>query len=251
MIVDKTQFDKFIEILPDLEKDEVYFTSLSARNKYLTAEERIEFSLGRTEMFSREIARDKEGLYYAMRKLRASLQYRKTNNGKDVPEKCLVVYININPSSMIKAYQMFTNEMNKEIGFITSAYMSGKDPNFEGIKRVNRVLMNCIQKSRARKVFIDIDIDLFATELLLDISGQFDISYLANFLNNYKAEYYKIQTKSGYHFMIKKDTVPSTLYAFISKCKKDYQIKEIDFNHNEMIPVPGTLQAGKLVEFVK
>jgi hypothetical protein len=247
MIVDKNQFDKFIEILPDLQKDEVYFVSLSARNKYLTQEERDEFSLGRTEMFSREVARDKEGLYYAMKKLRTSLQYKHTNNGKEIPEKAIVVYGNINPSSMVRAYQLFTQEIDKEIGFITAAYMNEKDtePNFTEVKLLNRTLMNCIQKSRSRKYYIDIDLDLYSS---IDYTGV--IPELTDFLNENKAVWYKIKTFSGYHFLIKKDTVPNTLYKEIELCRNRLSVKEIEFNRNEMIPIPGTLQAGKVVEFI-
>ena len=60
MIVDQEQYDAFIEWLPELQHDETYFLSLSARNKYLTDEEREFYGLGRTEMFSRFVARDKE-----------------------------------------------------------------------------------------------------------------------------------------------------------------------------------------------
>lgn len=246
MIVDKKQFDKYVEMLPDLKKDEVYFVSLSARNKYLTQEERDEFSLGRTEMFSREIARDKEGLYYAMKKLRASLQYRRTNNGKEIPEKAIVVYGNINPSSMLKAYQIFVQEMNHEVGEITSALMNGKEPNFTAILRSNRFLMNSIQKARSRKLLIDIDIDFLKEGSRIDT-----LDLLKVYLKENKVYYWMIETYSGYHIVIDKLTVPNKLYSFIGAMRDtDNTIKEIEFNKNEMIPIPGTLQAGKLIEFI-
>ena len=56
MIEDRKHFEKFISKLPTLRMDEVSFISLSARNKYLTNEERLTLGLGRTEMFGREIA---------------------------------------------------------------------------------------------------------------------------------------------------------------------------------------------------
>jgi len=247
MIIDKDQFDKFVEMLPNLKKDEVYFVSLSARNKYLTQEERDEFSLGRTEMFSREIARDKEGLYYAMRKLRASLQYRRTNNGREIPEKAIVVYGNINPSSMLKAYQNFVQEMNHEVGEITSALINGKEPNFTAILKSNRFLMNSIQKARSRKLLIDIDIDYLKEDNRIDT-----LDLLKVYLKENKVYYWMIETYSGYHVVIDKLTVPNKLYSFLETMRNiDNTIKEIEFNKNEMIPIPGTLQAGELVEFVE
>jgi hypothetical protein len=246
MIANKEQFDRFIDILPDLEKDEVYFVSLSARNKYLTEEERKEFSLGRTEMFSREVARDKLGLYYAMDKLKASLEYRKTANSKEIPSKCLVVYANINPSSTIKAYQLFKQAIDKEVNDVMQALLNSREPNYEGLKKINRELMNSIQKSRSRKCFIDIDVDLFDKNI--DPMG--DIDSIDNFLKETNTQYHKIKTFSGYHFLIRKDTVPDTLYRFIDSKRYSVYIKDINFNKNEMIPIPGTLQANKLVRFI-
>jgi hypothetical protein len=245
MIVDRKQFDAFINILPDLKQDEVYFFSLSARNKYLTAEERQEYALGRTEMFSREIARDKEGIYYVMNKLKASLQYRKTNNGKTIPEKALVIYANINPSSTIKAYQLFKQEIDKQVNDVINTFLNSKEPNFEGLTRINRELMNCIQKARSRKYYIDLDIDLYnkGTNKCVDD--------LTSFLKENKSVFYKIETFSGYHFLVKKETVPNNLFSKMNEYRLSMYIKEIEFNKNEMIPVPGTLQAGKLVKFVE
>ena len=47
----------FDHCVPSLKKDEVFFCSLSARNKYLTEEERETLGLGRTEMMSKTIIR--------------------------------------------------------------------------------------------------------------------------------------------------------------------------------------------------
>jgi hypothetical protein len=54
-IYDEEQIRKFVSTLSPLKKDEVYFVSMSARNKYLTDEERRTYDLGRTEMFAREL----------------------------------------------------------------------------------------------------------------------------------------------------------------------------------------------------
>ena len=101
MIANLEIFDRFRNLLTDLKNDEVYFISLSARNKYLTDEEREYYGLGRTEMFARTLIRDKYDMEYPMRKLKSALGYKRTKNGYEIPEKCLVTYININPSSII------------------------------------------------------------------------------------------------------------------------------------------------------
>ena len=190
LINDKEQFNKFIEILLDLQNDEVYFISLSARSKYLASEEREYYDLGRAEMFSRNIIRKKEDFEYTLEKLESSLQYKKTKNGHPIPEKCLVVYININPSSMLKAYNMLAQKMNKEWIDIAMALQNKKQPNYSGILYLDRKLMNCVQKSRSRKNFIDIDFDIKNNFYIVN-------SFMTE-LSIRQIKYHLIQTKSGY-----------------------------------------------------
>ena len=149
LIIDVKEFDNFIDnVMPDLKADEVYFISLSCRNKYLTEDERKEYLVTNTEMFGRCVARSKEQLRnYTMKKLEANLLYKTTKNGREIPKQGLVVYININPSSMVKAYFQFQNEMNRQIGEAMMAIKNEKIPNYSFINIQDRELMNCIQKS--------------------------------------------------------------------------------------------------------
>lgn len=242
MIVDKAEFEKFYNILPELEKDELFFCSLSARNKYLSQEERDLYGLGRTEMFSREVCREKKHLYFMFEKLQASLSYRKTKAGLTIPEKSLVTYMNINPSSAIKAFMLFQKEMNEEFYQIYSASISKKQANYEATIRLPQKLMNCIQRCKSRRYFIDIDCDVDNLEIIYPIIEG---------LNNHGIIHYVIKTKSGFHILILKDSLKKEfkLHELISESNKN--CKEVRFNSNEMIPVPGTLQAGALVYFVK
>ena len=54
LLYSKEELERFINYLPQLDKDELWFASLSARNKYLTEDERTYYCLGRSEMFARE-----------------------------------------------------------------------------------------------------------------------------------------------------------------------------------------------------
>jgi hypothetical protein len=259
LIKDQAQFDKFIEILPELKKDEVYFISLSARNKYLTKEEREFYSLGQTEMFGREIAQSKDKLAnYIMKKLEATLSYKTTRNKKSIPEKSLVVYANINPSSMIKAYYQFQNEMNRQMSEIMLALQNDKQPNYSFVNIQTRELMNCIQKSTGTKHYVDIDCDTKELKVL----NYFKEVFMKDWI-----KFYIIETKGGYHFLLKKDTFPEkyNLMNIIADTKKilinlhynqgdfkkdDFEFPEIIINSNAMIPVPGTMQSDHLVRFV-
>ncbi len=245
LIKDMNELNRFINILPNLEKDEVYFLSLSARNKYLSDDERKEFELGRTEMFSREVARDKEGIYKAINKMEISLQYRKTRNGKDIPEKCLIYYMNINPSSMIKAYINFQNDINKEMEQIMMAFKNGNQPNYERMVRLPQQLNRCIQSSSSRKVFVDIDVDLVDVK-----DGNDFVSYIQGFVD-YSKDIHFILTKSGFHILAERQMVKDfRLYDVVKTLKVNNKIKEIEFNKNAMVPIPGTLQANTIVRMI-
>lgn len=247
LIIDKEQFNKFIEILPDLKNDECYFVSLSARNKYLTKEEREFYALGRTEMFARNIVRSKEDFEYVLSKLESSLQYKLTKSKQKIPEKALVVYVNINPSSMVKAYFNLMNEMNKELLDINMALQNGKIPNYSGIHFLDRKLMNCIQTSRSRKVFVDID---------FDIKNDSIVKEFLNILCDNFIIFHTIKTKSGYHVLINLDSMKDKKFNLnqsvndLNNIVKDLENGEVIINSNAMWPVPGTLQAGELVKFI-
>jgi hypothetical protein len=61
LLIDEDEFEKFYKhCVPELGPDEVFFISLSARNKYLTEQERRDLELGRTEMFARRLIRQRD-----------------------------------------------------------------------------------------------------------------------------------------------------------------------------------------------
>lgn len=249
LIKDQEQFDKFINILPELKDDEVYFVSLSARNKYLSLEERKLYSLGQTEMFGREIAQNKDKLSnYIIKKLEATLKYKKTRNGLPIPDKSLVCYMNVNPSSMLRAYFQFQHEMNRQISEAVMAMKRNKQPNYSFINVQNRELMNCIQKSPSRKVFLDIDCDT-KDKRVADFIFQ-ELSSVVKF--------YIIETRGGYHYLVSIDSIPEKFNimkiindAIVLNKVHNNDDSEIMINGNAMVPVPGTMQSDFLVKIVE
>jgi len=245
LIQDRTQYQRFVDMLPTLERDEVYFLSLSARNKYLTTAEREQFDLGRTEMFSRHIAYDKDGIEIALNKMRADLEVRRTRNGSRIPEKCLVVYMNIHPSSTVKAYRRFVEQMDRhyEEAFLGTLNGSQADDMWIPFRRMRTNLMNSIQKCASRKQLVDVDIDGEN-----DKESEWLLTKLTIFLDHREIPRIVIRTQGGYHILVESmylnKTVP--LYQQIAALDKLTQ-GEVTFNSNAMVPLPGTLQAGKLV----
>lgn len=247
MIINKKQFDRFISILYPLEKDECYFVSLSARNKYLSDEEREFYSLGKTEMFGRTIIKDFNDIDFYMKKLYSNLSFKTTNNGKQIPEKALVTYININPSSMIQAYMMFQKEMNRQIYEIMLALDKKKQPNYSYVTRADRVLMNCIQKSKSRRCFVDIDFDVINDK---------SMTIFTHILNDNGINHYVITSKNGYHVLIELQSLHGKKFNLQHNIEIHHieamnsNKGEVKINSNGMVPVPGTRQAGKLVQLL-
>jgi hypothetical protein len=242
-------------ILPILSPSEVYFLSLSARNKYLTAEERVEFDLGRTEMFERRVVRERDWnkFYRTLRKFECHDDGYLTKNGKPIPPKSVICYININPSDVFKAYKEFSNVMNEYMFELSQLSMNNRSTEnlMPRMRKMELVMMNAFQHSRGAKHYLDVDFDVpkdaRGYNLLLSFLGE---------LTAHAVQYHVIDTKSGYHVLLKRDTVkfnfPTYLRILETGAREKISDKiEIVVNDNEMIPLPGTLQGEYPVRILK
>lgn len=229
-------------VLVPLENDEIHFISLSARNKYLTDEERKKYALNHTEMFVREIV-VKNGVWdYVFRKLEGVLNAKRTKTNLEFPFKALVVYVNINPSSAVKAIQQFKRDLAEaEDNVMRKILLNGGTPNaydFDFFKLAKAKLDNAYQRNTSRKVFLDIDIDVKDEEVLQKI--------ITPLIEN-KAQFLTIETRGGFHVMVKSQSIDGNyIYKNIDIARKLAYEKygkeiEIEFNPNAMVPVPGTL----------
>jgi len=252
LIYDEEQVLKFLSLLKPLQNDEAYFLSMSGRNKYLTKEERQAFDLGRTEMFARKLVkRDLTGrltseqmFLRTLKSMQVSEGGYTTRSGKGMPLKCLVMYANINPVSGFKALKMFTEK--------TTALLFDTCTNPNAVTRINHLdtlLMNCYQKSKSEKYLIDIDFDV-------PNDGYGIVSGFCQELIKNNVVFNTVRTHSGYHVLLRRDTVKFNYTTLVKEANAD-AIKvygndhvEVVINRNEMIPIPGTLQAGSEVFFV-
>ena len=267
LIYDIDELKYFYEnILPPLKSTEVYFVSLSARNKYLTNEEREYLDLGRTEMFCKNIVRKREWDRFkrTIRKFECHKEGYTTRNGFSIPEKCMVCYVNINPSSTPRAIAEFKKVLSEYEIELSSIALEGRQNSNNIAERLNKLdnsLMTAYQQSMGTKHWIDID---------LDVEKQFK-PYENQVIKDYMQKkglktYYWIDTKSGYHLLIRRDELkfnPEELTSFcIEEEYKKYWINqvripednmdyEIVVNKNYMIPMPGTLQGGYPVSVIK
>lgn len=251
LIYDEAEVKRFFDtVLPPLSDLEVYFVSLSARNKYLSEEEQEALHLGRTEMFERRIIRERnwDKFLRTLYKFESNEKAYTTKNNSIIPSKCITCYININPSNVLKAYAEYNKTMTEYIYEI--ANNSIKNNNTENIiyriTKSDRLLLDQLQKCRGTKHLIDVDFDV--------PDDQF-VKMFTKELKSKNVSYEVIDTKSGYHVLMRKDTVkfnfPSLLECYNKQAAIAYKEKtEIVVNKNEMVPLPGTSQGGHPVRII-
>lgn len=250
LIHDPNMVKDFIKILPKPNDLEVFFVSLSCRNKYLTDDQRKEYALGRTEMFGQSIARDADKLFRNIRRYESHPEAYTTKNGNNMPVSAMVVYVNIDTSSTLKAYTEFQKKMTENLTELTHKSILGQSikDTARFINKADKVLMDCYQRGSSQKKFIDVDFDVpecasGVVEKFLDV------------MNMNKVKHYIIQTRGGFHVLLERETIKHNYNIDIAEANDDMKsiygdIKyEIKVNENRMVPVPGTYQAGFPVTF--
>lgn len=240
LIKDRNEFEKFRGILPPLPNGYAYLLSLSARNKYLDADERKYYNLGKTEMFGRTLIKDLNDFDFYIRKLASNLTYKRTRSGHPFPEKAMVVYMMINPTNMVSAYYTFQERMNGFLHEMSKAMSNKKTPNLQEAVNMDHHLLTSVGKASRKRDFIDLDLDSKEPSILHQVLKGFG-----------GFEYHVVTTQGGYHILIPKEQKPFPPAHQIIKdvLRENPELKELCFNRNAMIPLPGTLQAGSLVTF--
>jgi len=263
LIYDERELKWFYDVVvAELKQNESHFLSLSARNKYLTDDEKVKYGLGRTEMFSRSLVRtnDWNKFLSTIRKYEVNEGAYLTKDGKNtIPSKCIVCYFNINPSDSIKAYREFSKVMG-DYQFELMQCSVNKTSMDNILFRINKqqtLLMNCYQKATGIRHWLDFDFDVPKDFLLY-------IKKIVNEVKYHKGRAYIIDTKSGYHLLVSKDTEfdkffnPKTIVDVAMQDVKDFlngrkdliNKVEIIHNKNAMVPLPGTYQAGYEVRVI-
>ena len=262
-IHDEKELKNFFNIIvPPLKDFEVFFTSLSCRKKYLSEEERDKYHITRAEMFDRKIIRKKEWSRFlrSIKKYETNEGSYLSKNNLSIPSHCLVIYWNINPSYSLKALKEFQGKIvDWQYEIVNGNFISYKDK----FNKIDVELMNCYQRNRGTKYWLDID---------FDVPKEFNApEILSDYLFSKELQYYWVDTKSGYHLLIDRNTLTfnpndicsrglSDLKAYFKdmiRSKVDYNKplhlleEEIDekaniecgkceimVNKNEMIPLP-------------
>jgi len=251
-IHDANEVEDFANLIwnKNRKQGEVFFMSLSARNKYLTEEERLEIKLPGQEMFERKIVRSPERLLSSVHRYESEDGSYLTKYGNIIPQKCMVVYANINPTNVIKAFSEIQQTMNNYFVELTShGINSNSDKIKETLERMtnmDRVFLNAYQTNVGTRNWIDVD---------MDSKNDFILSFIQEKMKASKVKYATIETRGGYHILLDKETVKFNFNLVIEEAQK----KLIDIgdngecivNTNNMVPLPGTIQAGFKVRFIR
>lgn len=243
-IYDESQIEKFHSLLSPLKEHESYFLSMSARNKYLTEEERQHYELGRTEMFARKLVKrsEFETFLRVLKSMQVSRGGYTSRKGVELPDRCLLVYANINPVNGIKALKEFQEKTTQMMfDMVDGADVKKK------FASLDTEMMNCYQRAKGTRTLIDVDFDVPDDGIDL-------VEKVLADLRKHEVAYHVIKTRSGFHVLLEKAGIRYN-YTEVIKTANDeavdrYSHAEVVVNKNDMIPVPGTMQADHSVCFV-
>lgn len=217
IISDEIIFRNFIDWLPELLPNECFYGCLFSRKKYCPE---LIHSSDKTQL--KRFTAIKSTLYDKVKQLECPIgSYRLKD--RDVPQDSLVLYINPNPRDLIKASfesikSLTTCLQNKSIGF---------NPHQE--------VMSCIQRSKSRTIYFDVDIDESDNDRLFE-----SINQIKSYINPDCLTV--LRTRGGVHCLVD-----------VSKIKEQYKrtwhkniisVNNVDQTSDQLLPAAGCIQGG-------
>lgn len=220
LIYSEELLKEFLSLLPEETEDEVYYISLFARKKYCPE---LIWSNDKTQL--RRLTSKKRDIIKKIKQLEVDYGLYDLN-GKIVPQESLVIYINPNPRSQIKATRILMKKLTDIIC-----------DNAKGFN-VHQEALSALQKSKSKGYFIDFDIDV-------KDKSTFDINIVYNYVNRESVTI--VETRGGYHCLLKVAKIngeyKKSFYQNLSKFS--------DVEGDCFIPIPGTIQGGFEVKILK
>lgn len=203
------QLSAFIDFLPDLKQDEVYYVCILARSKYspnFKADSQIKSFYCKKELIIEKI-----------RQLECKLGCYKFNN-LPIPQESLSVYINPNP-----------RDLRKSIKACTKSFMDilEKTP----LPNLSSTLMSSVQTHSSKNRFIDFDFDKVSLEDILN--------KIRPFINKEALSW--VVTKGGFHLLVEISKVAETYKK--SWFKKISSLPGCDTSSDKLLPLPGCSQS--------
>ena len=217
IINDEKELIRFIEMLPNLNNNEIFYVSLISRNKYMDINDKKIFP---DKIQLKRFTSNKEMLFDKIKQLECELGFYKYK-GLPVPENSIALYIHPNPRCLITATKSSALKLTNFI--------------FNNVKNKNphQIVLSEIQKSKSYTEFIDYDFDNVSDEKTL-------IEKIIPLTGN-KDAVIPIKTKNGLHVLV------NPRFVELTKIKTFHNsIINLgsDKSGDQLLPIPGTSQGG-------
>ena len=216
IITDKNELIKFIDWLPALNDNEVYYLCLFARSKYAPQISHIKSDKAQLKRFTTT----KEWMYDKIKQLECEVgsykQYQQSGT-VDIPQEALALYVTVNPRDTKKA-------MYNSLVHLASCL---RDNNIN--VNPHQEVMSEIQKAKRNTYYVDFDID--EPEYIGDACRD---------LREMNIQHHVLQTRGGFHILVE----PGSVLAEFKSVWYNKLSAYADVIGDNMIPVPGTYQGG-------
>lgn len=193
IITDEKALQEFIDSLPELDKDLVFYCCLFARSKYLKEENKGAMThITSDKAQLKRFTATKRTLLTKLRQLECPegsyMQYKQDVPDRVVLQETLAVYMTINPRSLSKATR---TSIKKFVDMMVHNPKHDFNP--------SNFAMSEIQRSKGRTDWVIFDLD---SKYLMPNRIK---SQVENILGE-GGKYQLLETRGGYHLMIKPDT---------------------------------------------
>lgn len=224
IVKDENLLIDFINWLPNLEEDEIYYLALFARKKYVP-----ELKYTKTDKTQlKRFTSDKDRLFDKIKQLEC--EYGSYSlKGTPAPQESLALYITVNPRSQ----KLASRNM-----LITLARLVGEPYNGHNL---HQLALSEIQKAKSRTCWVDFDLDIIKSEYQLNAIKKFLKETIGVGCWNV------LETRGGYHILVNPKLLrinEKTWYKTIINSLK------CDVVGDNMIPVVGCTQGDFIPRFI-
>jgi hypothetical protein len=225
IIKDEKLLKDFIDWLPELEPNEMFYVALFGRKKYnpIVISDKAQL---------KRFTSTKDMLFSKIKQLECEIGSYTQKNEVSIPQDALALYITPNPRDLYIASLNTIKEISEKIK---------KSVTDKSVRINPRALsMNAIHTSCTRKIYKDFDFDTNMKEeqLLEEVNSAINIDCVS-----------VLKTRGGYHVLVElakiNDSYTKTWYKDITS------ILDCDVRGDNLIPVPGCTQGEFIPHFIK
>lgn len=221
IIHDPIELQRFIDWLPDLKDNEIFYGCLFARKKYCPD---LVHSSDKTQL--KRFTFKKINFIEKIKQLECAVGSYSLKD-RPVPQEALVLYANPNPRDQRKATFASIKELVNLIERNACNY------------NLQQEVMSNIQRSKGTGYFVDFDFDLEDKSKIPEIISQIKL------VINQEALTF-VETRGGIHCLVQPSKV-TTGKKWYPEMKK---LGNIDRTGDQLLPVPGCIQGGFSPKFI-